>query len=277
MKFGMNLLLWTDHLHDGLHAGAASSSRRSVTTASKCRSSAPTKSSTATWGKRLDDLGFERTAVTIRTEAGQPDLARCQGPRRRHRRHQAHARLLPGARRRSRCAARIHSALGLFSGAGPTKDEWKWGVDSMRARRRARRRQPASRSPSSISTASKRISSPAPPTRPASSREVNHPNCRMMYDTFHANIEEKNIARRNPHRRAVHGARAHFRKRPQHARPGPRRLAGNFRHASAKPATTAGWSSKPSASRCRRSAPPPKSGAACTRAKSNSPATRWRS
>ena len=24
-------------------------------------------------------------------------------------------------------------------------------------------------------------------------REVNHPNCRMMYDTFHANIEEKNV------------------------------------------------------------------------------------
>ena len=25
-------------------------------------------------------------------------------------------------------------------------------------------------------------------------REVEHPNCRMMYDTFHANIEEENIA-----------------------------------------------------------------------------------
>jgi len=25
-------------------------------------------------------------------------------------------------------------------------------------------------------------------------RDVNHPNLRMMYDTFHANIEEKNIA-----------------------------------------------------------------------------------
>jgi D-psicose/D-tagatose/L-ribulose 3-epimerase len=25
-------------------------------------------------------------------------------------------------------------------------------------------------------------------------REVDHPNCRMMYDTFHANIEEKNPA-----------------------------------------------------------------------------------
>ena len=25
-------------------------------------------------------------------------------------------------------------------------------------------------------------------------KDVDHPNCRMMYDTFHANIEEKNIA-----------------------------------------------------------------------------------
>jgi D-psicose/D-tagatose/L-ribulose 3-epimerase len=24
-------------------------------------------------------------------------------------------------------------------------------------------------------------------------REVNHPNCKVMYDTFHANIEEKNV------------------------------------------------------------------------------------
>ncbi len=26
-------------------------------------------------------------------------------------------------------------------------------------------------------------------------RQVNHPNCRMMYDTFHSNIEEKSISR----------------------------------------------------------------------------------
>jgi D-psicose/D-tagatose/L-ribulose 3-epimerase len=25
-------------------------------------------------------------------------------------------------------------------------------------------------------------------------REIDHPNCRMMYDTFHAHIEEKNVA-----------------------------------------------------------------------------------
>ncbi len=25
-----------------------------------------------------------------------------------------------------------HSAIGLFSGKGPTQDEWKWGVESMR-------------------------------------------------------------------------------------------------------------------------------------------------
>ena len=26
----------------------------------------------------------------------------------------------------------FHSALGHFSGAGPTDDEWNWGVESMR-------------------------------------------------------------------------------------------------------------------------------------------------
>ena len=30
-------------------------------------------------------------------------------------------------------------------------------------------------------------------------REVNHPSCRMMYDTFHANIEEKNRSATRSH------------------------------------------------------------------------------
>ena len=45
---------------------------------------------------------------------------------------QGGAGLLPGGRRARRWSGRYHSALGYFSGAGPTDDEWKWAVDSMR-------------------------------------------------------------------------------------------------------------------------------------------------
>ena len=86
-----------------------------------------------------------------------------------------------------------HSALGEFSGAGPTADEWKWGVDSMR---------PVAEHAGSVGVTlgveclnrfeTYLLNCHADAAKFV--REVNHPACRMMYDTFHANIEEKNIA-----------------------------------------------------------------------------------
>jgi D-psicose/D-tagatose/L-ribulose 3-epimerase len=86
-----------------------------------------------------------------------------------------------------------HSALGVFSGQGPTEDEWKWGVDSMR--------QVAEHAGSvgvmlGIECLNRfetyLLNTHADAARFA--KEVDHPNCRIMYDTFHANIDEKNIA-----------------------------------------------------------------------------------
>jgi len=85
-----------------------------------------------------------------------------------------------------------HSALGLFSGQGPTDDEWQWGVESMR--------QVAEHAGQAEVTLAveclNRFETYLLNTHADSARfvrEVDHPNCRMMYDTFHANIEEKSI------------------------------------------------------------------------------------
>ena len=60
MKYGMNLLLWTDHLHDGL-----------LPTLEKIKKLGydgveiplfDLSLDYAAWGRRLDDLGLERTA-----------------------------------------------------------------------------------------------------------------------------------------------------------------------------------------------------------------------
>ena len=84
----------------------------------------------------------------------------------------------------------FHSALGLFSGQGPTDDEWKWGVDSMR--------QVAEHaSGAGVVLACEYLNRfetyllncAADAVRFV--KDVDHPSCRMMYDTFHANIEEK--------------------------------------------------------------------------------------
>ncbi len=83
-----------------------------------------------------------------------------------------------------------HSALGHFSGAGPTADEWKWGVESMRATAEHAGKlgirlgvEPLNRFECYL------LNAQADAARFV--REVNHPACGMMFDTFHANIEEK--------------------------------------------------------------------------------------
>ncbi len=83
-----------------------------------------------------------------------------------------------------------HSALGYFSGAGPTKDEWKWGVESMRAMAEHAGKvgvrlgvEPLNRFECYLLNAQEDAAKFV--------REVGHPSCGMMYDTFHANIEEK--------------------------------------------------------------------------------------
>ncbi len=86
-----------------------------------------------------------------------------------------------------------HSALGLFSGAGPTGDEWKWGVESMRAVAEHAGTVGVTLGVECLN----RFETYLLNTHSDSARfarEVDHPNCRVMYDTFHANIEEKSIS-----------------------------------------------------------------------------------
>ena len=190
MKFGMNLLLWTGELNDDMIPVL-----EMLKTAGYDGVELPIFNldlDYAAWGKRLDDLGLERTAVTIRggednpispdadnraygVELSKKTLDCCQA---------AGATHLVGP---------YHSALGEFSGAGPTDDEWKWGVDSMR--------QVAEHAGSVGVTLGieclNRFETYLLNTHVDAARfakEVDHANCRIMYDTFHANIEEKSIA-----------------------------------------------------------------------------------
>jgi len=190
MKFGMNLLLWSGELNDDLIP-----TLESLKAMGYDGVEIPIFNldlDYAAWGKRLEDLGLQRTAVTVRTEEDNPispDAAvRSKG--------------VEGSKRTLDCCAAAgathlvgpyHSALGLFSGQGPTDDEWKWGVESMR--------QVAEHAGSVGVTLGVEclnrfetylLNTHADAARFA--KQVDHPNCRVMYDTFHCNIEEKNVA-----------------------------------------------------------------------------------
>jgi D-psicose/D-tagatose/L-ribulose 3-epimerase len=185
----MNLLLWTGELHDGMMPVLEMIKRLGFDGVELPIFN--TNLDYATWGKKLDSLGLGRTAVTVRGVEDNPISPDAS----------VRAKGVENTKRVLDCCAAVgattlvgpyHSALGAFSGKGPTVDEWHWGIESMR--------QVAEHAGKVHVTlgveALNRFETYLLNTHADSAkfvREVNHPNCRMMYDTFHANIEEKSI------------------------------------------------------------------------------------
>lgn len=87
----------------------------------------------------------------------------------------------------------FHSALGEFSGAGPTEDEWKWGVESMQAVAEHAGQVDVMLAIESLNRFETYLLNTISDAVKFA-RDVNHSHCRIMYDSFHANIEEKSIA-----------------------------------------------------------------------------------
>lgn len=189
MKFGMNLLLWTGELHDGMipvlkmlkNEGYDGVELPIFNTGLDYKK----------WGQILDDIGLARTAVTVRTAEDNP-ISSDAGVRRKG---------IEGTSKVLDCCAAVgathlvgpfHSALGHFSGQGRTADEWKWGVESMRAVAEHAGKCGVTLGVEALNRfETYLLNTHADAARFC--REVDHPNCRMMYDTFHSNIEEKCI------------------------------------------------------------------------------------
>ena len=188
MRFGLNLLLWCDTLED-----ATLPVMEEIKAIGYDAVEIPIfeydVAKYAQWGKRLDALGLARTGVTIRLPGNNPispDAAeRCAGV-------EANKAALDCAAAAGceALAGPFHSALGHFTGTGPTADEWRWGVDSMR--------QVAEHAGKVGVTLALEylnrfecylLNTAADGARFC--RDVGHPRCKMMYDTFHSHIEEK--------------------------------------------------------------------------------------
>ena len=87
-------------------------------------------------------------------------------------------------------AGPVHSPVGVFTGFGPTQSELEWCVDAMRAL--ADYAEPAGIriSAEAVNRFECYMMSTIAEAS-AISRKVDHPNYGYMFDTFHANIEEK--------------------------------------------------------------------------------------
>ena len=143
-------------------------------------------------GKQLDDLGLGRTAVTCRYPDDNPistdPKVRALGVTNTCKIidccHALGVEVLAGP---------YHSCMGLFTNKAPTADEWKWSIEGMRKVAEYAQQAKVVLGIEYLNRFEIYLLNTAADTA-RYVREVEHPNCRMMYDTFHANIEEKNIA-----------------------------------------------------------------------------------
>jgi len=191
MRFGMNLLMWTDTLNDACLPLLDEVKEIGFDIVELPVFDLDNDANYRKWAKRMDELGLGRTATAIR---GPDENPISTDPAVRRKGIEANKRNLDccallGA---EIMAGPFHSALGLFSGRGPTEDEWKWGVDAMREVAEHAEKVGVTLGIEYLNRFECYfLNTAADGARFC--RDVNHPRCKMMFDTFHSHIEEKSI------------------------------------------------------------------------------------
>jgi len=191
VKYGMNLLLWTTDLQEAQH-GLLDQMKQVGYDGVELPIFNLDVPNFKKIGTRCDSLGLGRTAVTVSTPEANPISPDAD----------VRAAAVDRLKQVLDCCAAagvthlcgpFHSALGQFSGSGPTADEWSRAKDVLakvadyaQANKVTLVMEYLNRFECYFVTCAKDAA--------RFCREVNHPALRMMYDTFHANIEEKCIA-----------------------------------------------------------------------------------
>ncbi len=191
MKYGINLYLWADDMHDSLMP-VLERLKEIGYDGVELPIFDLDVSRWEMWAKRLDGIGLERTANTVIAPEHNPVSP---DPAVREAAYE-HLKAVVDC-----CAAAGSSllcgphqvALGVFTGKGATADEWKRSVDHLRRVAEYAQTQDVVLAEEVVN----RFELYHLNTLEQGSRlvdEVTHPNCRLHLDTFHAHIEEKDPA-----------------------------------------------------------------------------------
>lgn len=143
------------------------------------------------WRRKLDELGLHRECDTFcgpNENLISPDAS-------------IRANALANLKRIVDCGAVLgatklmgpyHSAMSVFTGQAATNDEWKWGVEGVHQLADYAQSQGILLGLEYLNRFELYLTSCGDELIRFVD-DVNHPNCKIMFDTFHANIEEKNI------------------------------------------------------------------------------------
>lgn len=189
MKLGMNMLLWstdvTGHDYDHVFAMLAEAGYDGV----EIPIFDEELEKYERLRERLDVHGLEALGVTARSEADSPTSSDADTRARGLRATTAALDACAALGAPILCGP-LEAPLGYFTGEGPTPDELSRSAESLHAAAEHAATRNVTLAVEYLNRFELYLVNSAADAA-ALVRAVGHPNCRMMYDTFHAHIEEK--------------------------------------------------------------------------------------
>ena len=190
MRTGMNLLLWTAHVGEE-HFPLFAKLKQAGFDGVELPIFGGDKAHYQKVRKELDNHGLGCTTVTVANPNANP-ISPDPAVRQAGLDHIKWAIETTATLGGENLCGPYHSALGVFSGAGPTSDEKSHGADVLRQAAEFAGQHKVMMAIEYLNRFECYFLTTAADAK-ALVQKVNHPHFRMMYDTFHANIEEKAI------------------------------------------------------------------------------------
>lgn len=190
MKYSMNLLLWGNQIDERLFP-TLELIKEIGFDGVEIPIFDTNPESWFSWRRKLDELGLRCETDTIC--GPEHNLISSDAVVRRatveHLKSCLDCSLVLGA---TRLMGPFHSALGVFTGAPATSDEWQWGLEGIREVADYAESLDITLGLEYLNRFEMYLTSCGDELIRFVD-EVNHPACKIMFDTFHANIEEKNL------------------------------------------------------------------------------------
>jgi D-psicose/D-tagatose/L-ribulose 3-epimerase len=190
MTYGMNLLLWGTEINESLFPVLEQIKAMGFEGVEVPIFDTNPENWYA-WRKKLDELGLKRIAVTIcGADFNQisPDETMRKATLERNKRAVDCAMIL-GA---DLLTGPYHSALSHFTGKPATQEEWQWAVENLQELAQYADDLGITLGLEYLNRFESYLVSSADELLQLV-EDINHPACKVMFDTFHANIEEKNL------------------------------------------------------------------------------------